>query len=284
MSSLILRVKAACSRDKAKSPLRSRPMSNEPTLISEPENAESDAGSSAGSESAGKFPFGMARVVKILVLAGVVGLLFYLYRQGLLTQENLKQITAALPTAVFLPVFLVSPLIGFPINVLLLASGMKYDFATALGIAAVGMGLHTISAWYLAHSLFRKRIEALLSDTRFELPKIPKHHQIWFTSVFVTIPGLPYAIKLYSLALTNLPFRRYLTIVWLVHVLNAIPLIGIGTLAVNLNVAWLLVLGVLGILTVIATAWLNSWFSRSLAEGEDESEETPPAANGEKSP
>ena len=210
--------------------------------------------------------FGIAIIAKLALLALFVGLLVYFYQRGDLTQENLKRIAAALPTSLFLPAYFFLPLFGFPINVVLLASGMKYGFAVSIAIAVVAMAFHTFAAWHLAHGLFRKRLEDWLRETRFELPKIPEKHQIWFTTVFVTIPGLPYAVKLYSLALTNLPFRRYFLIVWLVHGLNAIPLIGIGVAAINVDVVWLIAFGVLGLLTILATSWLKTWYAHRLEE------------------
>lgn len=232
-------------------------MSNEDTTASKLDKLPIHG---ANSDPRSQSFFGIAIVAKFILLGLVVGLLIHYYLRGDLTQENLKQITAALPTSLFLPAYFLLPLGGFPISILLLASGMKYGFGLSIAIAVVGMGFHTFTAWHLAHGLFRHRLEKWLNDTRFELPKIPRHHQIWFTSVFVTVPGLPYAVKLYSLALTNLPFGRYLLIVWFVHVLNAIPFIGIGTAAITLNPSWLVAFGVLALLTVLGTNWLRKKF------------------------
>jgi uncharacterized membrane protein YdjX (TVP38/TMEM64 family) len=246
------------------------PLMNEPTAITEhpPPETPREGGLSNDAEPSKRSPFGIARIARIAALGIVVALLIYFYYRGDLTQENLKRIAAALPTSLFLPAFLVLPLCGVPINIFLLASGMKYGFAISIAIAAVGMGMQTLAAWHLAHSLFREKLTEWLSETRFELPTIPEQHQIWVTTVFVTIPGIPYAVKLYSLALTNLPFRRYFLIVWLVHVINAIPFIGIGIAAINVNVLWLIALGVLGLLTIVATSWLKNWYARSLEDPE----------------
>ncbi|MEQ9411770.1 MAG: hypothetical protein RIK87_28905 [Fuerstiella sp.] len=190
---------------------------------------------------------GAARFVRPVVLGALIALLVYYGLQGELNQEHLKRLGSALPTMLFLPAFVLLPLLGFPISIALLASGMKYGFGLSVAIAAVGMGLHTLAAWHVAQSLFHDRLMHWLRYSRFKLPTIPDRHQIWFTSLFVTVPGMPYAVKLYSLALTNLPFRRYLPIVWCFHVLNAIPFIGLGTAAVSISPVWWLVLvGLMG--------------------------------------
>lgn len=186
--------------------------------------------------------------------------LFYFWQHGDVTQENLKQFCVGMPLLLFVPAWLVLPLFGFPISVILLATGMKLGVSLAIGLAAVGMAVHTFAAWYIAHGFLRQRLQRWLQKTHFPMPTIPHQHQIWFTALFVTVPGLPYAVKLYALALTDLPFRRYMSIVWLFHVLNAIPFIGLGSAAVDLNTTWLLVFGALAVPTIVLTHWLKNRF------------------------
>ncbi len=196
---------------------------------------------------------------KHFILASVViAVLVYLHSQGQLTQENLKQFGAALPTWLFLPAYFVLPLFGFPISAMLLASGLKFGFAISVAIAAVGMAFHTFAAWQIAHSYFRHRLEHWLRSTRFELPTIPEKHQVWFTSLFVTVPGLPYAVKLYSLAMTNLSFRRYFVIVWLCHVANSVLFIGLGAAAGEVNSKLMIGLGALALTMILVTKSLRN--------------------------
>lgn len=199
----------------------------------------------------------MKRIRRMLLIASVLMLIVYLYSTSQLTPENLKQFGAALPTWLFLPAFFVLPLFGFPISVVLLASGLKYGFALSILIASLGMAFHTFAAWHIAQGMLRRRLEAWLSQTRFDLPTIPQRHQIWFTALFVTVPGLPYVVKLYSLALTNLPFRRYMFIVWFFHVLNSVIFIGLGAAAGEVDAKLMIGFAVLGVLMVVFSNWLK---------------------------
>jgi uncharacterized membrane protein YdjX (TVP38/TMEM64 family) len=210
-------------------------------------------GTPSVSDDAGVTSRHMKRLLRILSAVSVVTLVAYLYSQGLLTQENLKLAGVAMPTWLFLPAYMILPLLGFPISIVLLASGLKYGFALSVAIAAVGMGFHTFSAWYIAHGYFRKPLQTWLSGTRFDLPVIPDRHQTWFTSLFVIVPGLPYSVKLYSLALTNLPFRRYLPIVWCLHVANSVVFIGLGAAAGELNAGLMAGLAVLAVAMIVVT-------------------------------
>ncbi len=204
-----------------------------------------------------------ARAVRLILFGVLIAVLVYLYSQGQLTHDNLKRFGAALPTWLFVPAYFVLPLFGFPISALLLASGLKFGFATSIGLAAVGMAFHTLIAWRFAHGYFRQRLERWLRSTRFGLPKIPDKHQIWFTSLFVTVPGLPYAVKLYSLAMTNLTFRRYFLIVWICHVANSVLFIGLGAAAGEVNAKLMIGFGVLAVATLAVTTWLKKRFEDS---------------------
>lgn len=197
------------------------------------------------------------RRLRMLLVASILILVVYFYSTGQLTQENVKQFGAALPTWLFLPAYFVLPLFGFPISVVLLASGLKYGFSLSILIASLGMAFHTFAAWHIAHGSLRRRLEAWLSQTRFELPTIPQRHQIWFTALFVTVPGLPYVVKLYSLALTNLPFRRYMFIVWFSHLCSSVIFIGLGAAAGEVNSRLLVGMAVLAVLMVAILNWLK---------------------------
>lgn len=210
------------------------------------------------------------RNLRILFSVIILTLLVYLYWPGQVTQESLNQVCAALPTWLFLSVYLVLPLFGFPISVLLLASGLKYGFVLSVMIASVGMAFHTFAAWHIAHGSLRQRLEAWLSHTRFDLPTIPNRHQIWFTALFMTVPGLPYFVKLYSLALTNLPFRRYMFIVWFFHVLCSVMFIALGAAAGKVD--WMLMIG-LAVLAGLMVA-ISHWLKRLLEKRSIQEEKT----------
>jgi uncharacterized membrane protein YdjX (TVP38/TMEM64 family) len=207
---------------------------------------------------------------QLLAACGFAAVLVYWYQQGLLTQQHLKNLLASLSLPWFLLAWLILPLVGFPISIALLAAGMKLGMVASFALLIVGMGIHTVAAWYLAHGMLREKLQHWLQRTRFDLPTIPRKHQVWFTALFVTVPGLPYGVKLYSLALTDLPFVRYLWIVWLFHVLNSIPFVGLGAAAATVSPLWLFVFAVLAIGTIVGTKWLKERYLNL----DDDSDET----------
>lgn len=205
------------------------------------------------------------RGIRSVLLLVLITTCVVVFARGGVSRDQLQQFVTALPTELFVPAWLILPLVGFPISILLLVSGLKLGLWLAMGVATASMGMHTVAAWHVTHSGLRTRLEQSLEETSFRLPRIPPKHQIWFTSLFVTVPGLPYAVKLYSLGLTDLPFRRYVLIVWLCHSVNSVPFIGLGAAAADINVAWLTIFA----LAALAMIWVTHRLRRMTPELDD---------------
>jgi uncharacterized membrane protein YdjX (TVP38/TMEM64 family) len=201
---------------------------------------------------------GIRRAVLLQWMAGiaVVAFLAVLYLRGQLNHDSLQAFANTLPSSLFVPAYFLLPLFGFPISVLLVASGLKLGLSKSIILAVIGMAFHTLVAWRLARSSLSRPIHRCLAERGFRIPEIPDRHQIWFTCLLVFLPGLPYAFELYGLALTNLPFRRYALIVWSFHVLNALPIIGMSAAFAEFNPKWLAVFGLLAVLMIVIAQWL----------------------------
>ncbi len=168
----------------------------------------------------------------------------------------------AVPASVFVLAYFLLPLGGFPISVVLVVSGVRFGFTGSIVFAVFGMAFPTLVAWRLAHGWLRRPLQRRLAARGFKLPIIPDRHQVWFTSLLVFVPGLPYSVELYGLALTNLPFRRCALIVWCFHVLNAIPVIGVGAAAAEFDSEWLMAFLMLAIVAIVIGQWLGRRLSR----------------------
>ncbi len=70
------------------------------------------------------------------------------------------------------------------------------------------------------------------------------------------------SLKLYSLAMTSIPFRKFMLIAWLCHLLNSIPFIGLGTAAAAFDL-WV-VLALSGLVVVLSGVgyWLKQTVRR----------------------
>ncbi len=128
----------------------------------------------------------------------------------------------------FLLLMLLLPLAGFPITPFLLLAGIKFGPLGGFAVTAAVFGAHLVISYLLTHSLLRPFVWKLLARTRYKLPEIHADRRVPFSLIFMAVPGLPYAIKNYALALLNVPFRIYLPIGWSINLIQAIPFVGLG--------------------------------------------------------
>jgi hypothetical protein len=105
-------------------------------------------------------------------------------------------------------------------------------------------------------------VRAWLAHKGYPVPRIMNRNPIWFTVIFAAVHGPPYFVKIYSLALTDIPFRIYFWAGAPVYIaFCAIP-VGAGSAVVNLNPLWitLVVIGMVGM------AFFSRWIGSRLAE------------------
>lgn len=169
--------------------------------------------------------------------------------RGELTREAIMAHGKALPAGGFIAAFLVLPLLGFPVSILLVLAGIRFGLGGGMALAAGGMLFHHFAAFRIAHSGFRQPIIRRLGRAGYAIPAIKPRHRVWFTALFAAIHGPPYAAKLYLLALTDIPFRIYCWVGAPVHVLFCLIPVGAGSAVMRFDATWLyLVLAVSSVL------------------------------------
>jgi len=148
---------------------------------------------------------------------------------------------------IFAGLMAVLPLAGFPISIFLVLVGMVYGITGGILMTGAVMLFHMVMTYYLVHSLFRPLINRMLERFDVEIPQLPGNEKKGLAFLFMITPGLPYSVKNYLLALTELPFRQYLAIAWLAQFGFSIPFIVLGKSVVqeNLMVLLLVVLALL---------------------------------------
>jgi uncharacterized membrane protein YdjX (TVP38/TMEM64 family) len=165
----------------------------------------------------------------------------------------------------FIVLFIVMPLIGFPLNILLLLLGARFDPLTALLIMFGGMAVHQAIAFPAANTLLRPLIEKLLSGRNIKLPQWSNDGNdgfVWPSIIFMAVPGLTYAMKNYMLSLSGVPFRTFFLVSWLVQAVMGIPIVLAGESLAGRHFKLLaIVLALLGVLYVLRY-WLVRWRGR----------------------
>lgn len=169
----------------------------------------------------------------------------------------------------FLVLMVLLPLVGFPITPFLLLVGLKFGPWRGLAITAGIFGVHLVISYLLTHSLLRPVLWKILAQTRYELPEIHHRRRVPFSLIFMAVPGLPYAVKNYALALLKVPLRVYLPIAWGVNLLLAVPFVGLGhSIIANPQLAWVFV-ALLGLGYLLALKMRRKFRPESKDESRD---------------
>lgn len=172
-------------------------------------------------------------VVILLLAAGV----WYLLRhhEGKLNREAILAYGMSLPPALIMAAFFILPLLGFPVSVLLILLGLRFGIAWGMVIVTVGMFFHLLVVYGIARSGLRDKMRRRIASFGHEIPPIKESHRLWFTTLFASVHGPPYAAKLYLLALTDLPFRYHCGIALPVYIGFSLLPVGAGKAVMNLN-------------------------------------------------
>lgn len=172
-------------------------------------------------------------VVIVLLAAGV----WYLvrYHEGDIDRESILAYGMSLPPALLIAAFFVLPLVGFPVSVLLVVIGLRFGIVWGMVIVTVGMFFHLLVVHGIARSGMREKMRRRIAAFGYEIPPIKENHRLWFTTLFASIHGPPYAAKLYLLALTDLPFRYHCGIALPVYIGFSLLPVSAGKAVMNLN-------------------------------------------------
>ncbi|MFP3983744.1 MAG: TVP38/TMEM64 family protein [Desulfurivibrionaceae bacterium] len=127
------------------------------------------------------------------------------------------------------------PIIGFPLSVFLILAGIKFGMVWGSLLTALTMIIHLTVSYLLAHSLFKPYLDRMLKNYRGHLRYFREKVSISHLFLFVVIPGLPYAVKNYTLSLSGLTFQAYFALGWTVQMVMALPLVILGSYAIRMN-------------------------------------------------
>jgi uncharacterized membrane protein YdjX (TVP38/TMEM64 family) len=207
------------------------------------------------------------RRYKWRLLAGLllaVALAYGLYQErDELTRENLMRYGTSLPAVWLLVAFFLLPLVGFPISVGLLLLGIRFGFWMGMLAATFGMAFHHVVAFYAVHGSLRDWIHHKLDEKwDYQVPKMGNRSASVFTMIFTAVHGPPYTLKLYFLALTDVPFRIYFWVGLPVYLLFSVVAVGAGSAVMDFDPTWAYVL--IGVMTVLAVGsrWVKNKYGK----------------------
>lgn len=179
------------------------------------------------------------RIIIAAILAfGSAGLI-YLALNGDLNTFMHTVVNEETHSAVVVILYLLLPLIGFPITLFLLLLGVKFDIMSGVLVMTGGMAFHVALSFPAANTLLRPLIEKILSKSRYRLPDYSHRRFAMPAVIFMLVPGLSYIMKNYILSLSGIPFRAYFFIAWPTQAVMGIPVVVAGGLVQHRHL-WLL--------------------------------------------
>lgn len=162
----------------------------------------------------------------------------------------------------FIGLMLVLPIFAFPISAFLVLAGIKFGFAMGSLVTLLAIPIHLIVSFMLARSLLKPYLVRMLQAKDYQLPRIPRDRTLVYASLFVMIPGPPYFLKNYLLALSEIPFGYYFAINWVIELAICIPVVGLGESVVEMN--WKMMMLFAGLIAALYLA--GRWLKGRLSE------------------
>lgn len=115
---------------------------------------------------------------------------------------------AALPLMAFLPIA------GFPIAVVYLFAGARFGPLWGGVVVAIVTAIHLLGTHLVARSFLRAPLQRWIEKKQKRLPQIPEDEQVAVCVIAALVPGLPYFVRNYLLALGGVKLK-YLFLVML---------------------------------------------------------------------
>jgi len=163
----------------------------------------------------------------------------------------------------FILLMAVLPVFGVSIIIFLVFIGLKFGTPGGILISGLIMFFHMLIAYSISHSFLRPQVDRFIDQHHWARPRLPPGKRQLYAFLFVVIPGLPYAVKNYLLALTGLSFLHYLVICWSAQMMLAVPFIVLGEAVKARHLGALVVVTLMLVSGFWAVRWLRREFFSS---------------------
>ena len=165
-------------------------------------------------------------LILLVILSLAVGFIVF---QG---QEPIKSLYAFLRHDIHPGLFLVLmgilPIFGFPMSPFLVLSGIKFGTVWGAGVSLLIMPIHLGMCYVISKTFLQTIILKVMRSRGYSPPGFLTAKPGKLVFLFLVVPGPPYVMKNYILALTGLPFISYMVLTWTVQGALALPVVILG--------------------------------------------------------
>ena len=127
-----------------------------------------------------------------------------------------------------LPLMAVLPILGFPIAIVYLFAGARFGpLGGGLVVAAI-TAVHMLGTYLIANSFLRGPLQRFIEKRHKRLPAIPEDEQAAVCVIATLVPGLPYFVRNYLLALGGVKLKYFFTVCLPIYVARSYVTILLG--------------------------------------------------------
>lgn len=198
----------------------------------------------------------LARFLAAVVAVAVVSLLW-----GRIDIDEIHARAKAVPAVGVIAAIAVLPLIGFPVSILHLVAGVRFDFWSGILVVGATTAIHHLLGWTLVRVLPRRWFERLDPWRK----KLRGAGYLDVTLLCCLLPGMPYTVQLYLKPLVGTPLWLILGLSTLLHTARAVVTILLGDISADLTPGKIAALAVYYVLLFAVSAVALRHLRRTLA-------------------
>lgn len=205
--------------------------------------------------------FGVAKNKRAIwtVVAGVTLAIALMFAVVVYTDLSWEQVMAVIdranPVAV-LPLMAFLPIVGFPISVMYLFAGARFGALGGGVVVAAVTVIHLVGTYAIARSFFREPLRRFIARRHMHLPEVPEDEQAMVCVIATLVPGLPYVVRNYLLALAGLRLKFLLAVCVPIYVARSYVTILLGDMGNEPSERGLLILLAIEVLKFAICAWV----------------------------
>lgn len=173
-----------------------------------------------------------AAAVGVLLVVGILLILF-----EVVDWRGLRHSMETMERGPLLLLVAVLPVFGFTISVVYLVVGAVFGGWTGLAVIAGITAVHLLGSHWIARSFLRAPVQRFLLRRKHRLPELPAGEEWAVALMTALVPGLPYFVRNYLLALSDIPLRIYFWVCWPVYVVRSSAVIFLGDFSGDFSVA-----------------------------------------------
>lgn len=157
------------------------------------------------------------------------------------------------PVAV-LPLMALLPIAGFPIAVVYLIAGARFGPVWGGVVVAGVTTVHLLGTYLVARSFLRAPLQRFIEKRNLHLPQVPEDEQAAVCLIAALVPGLPYFVRNYALALAGVRLKYYLGVCLPIYVARSYVTILLGDMSSDPHRNKIIVLVIVDVLKVAICA------------------------------